>query len=240
MLQSAPRVLRRSMTTWTHWDATGDCRRERWMENENDSQQLLPRLPVPTVFETLERFLPTALPLIESDAERHALLDAVQRFPQQAAHLQDRLLQRQQEECADTSWLQDWWNTLGYLRVRDSNLLHVSYFFQLPHSNVTGLQRAADVVAAILAYQPPTNPQPYCFAPYKYLLNACRIPKPVQDVVRLYNPQQQSHIVIACRGLFYALEPGTQLQAALQAIVHDAATQQGSTDSLAPGSTRRQ
>ena len=123
----------------------------------------LPHLPVPTLQETVNTFLPTALPLAESKEEADSLTQACQRFPAQAAKLQQRLLARQ-SACSDTSWLQQWWNQLGYLQDRNSNAIHMSYFFRESDaaSHMTGLERGALVLqtAALYAQSLQDNPMP--------------------------------------------------------------------------------
>lgn len=87
----------------------------------------LPRLPIPTLQETIERFLPTALPLCESEEERRTLFKACNRFEEEAKPLQERL-QKRREEWPDSSWLQKWWNQKMYLEYRDPVAVYVSYF----------------------------------------------------------------------------------------------------------------
>jgi carnitine O-acetyltransferase len=70
----------------------------------------MPRLPVPSVQETLERFLPTALPLAKTEEEKNALKEACKAFPELAEILQERLIARRNIEMANSSWLQLWWN----------------------------------------------------------------------------------------------------------------------------------
>lgn len=91
----------------------------------------LPRLPVPSLQDTVDRFLPTALPLAESPEEEESLRQACRDFPRQAQHLQERLLAKA-AASKSTSWLQQWWNTLGYLQYRDPVVINVSYFLNLP------------------------------------------------------------------------------------------------------------
>lgn len=115
-------------------ESRGDYRSESWLEEHIGgplyaNQASLPKLPVPNVEDTLQRFLPTALPLAQTEAEASNLQQAVANFPQQAAALQERLLRRAAVEGADSSWLQHWWNTLGYLDVRESVVINVSYYF---------------------------------------------------------------------------------------------------------------
>ena len=75
--------------------------------------------------------MPTALPLAESPEEAKNLIETCKSFPEQAAELQNRLIYRRNVEMKDTSWLQLWWNTEGYLKIRDPVTVNVSYFFHL-------------------------------------------------------------------------------------------------------------
>lgn len=101
-------------------ESRGDYREEAHLEALisgplYSSQKTLPRLPIPTIEETLSSFLPTALPLAESEEEANKLKEACRVFPQQAAQLHERLIDRK-NEMHDSSWLQLWWNTEGYLK----------------------------------------------------------------------------------------------------------------------------
>ena len=92
------------------------------------NQSELPNLPIPLIKDTLKRFVPTAMPLAESEKERRSLQNPVDKFATQASTLQQRLLDRFNDN-KDSSWLQHWWNTLGYLQIRDSVVINVSYYF---------------------------------------------------------------------------------------------------------------
>jgi carnitine O-acetyltransferase len=186
-------------------------------------QQNIPRLPVPSLQETIDTFLPTALPFCQDSLERDSLLEAARSFPSQAAHLQERLLRRQKDK-SESSWLQEWWNELGYLKIRTSNVIHVSYFFRLPddptaHSmterGAALLQTAAHFAQGIQdgGSRPPDTlpgrnggpPVPLCSAQYKYLFSSCRIPRPHQDCYQIYPPTTPQHAVVAVRGHFYRI-----------------------------------
>lgn len=103
-----------------HWpvamiESSGDYRKESFLEELvggplYENQKNMPRLPVPSIEDTIQRFLPTALPLARTEEEREELKDACRKFPEQAQGLQERLLRRRNEEYADSSWLQEWWN----------------------------------------------------------------------------------------------------------------------------------
>ena len=119
--------------------------------DEDGHQFSLPPLPVPTLEETMQTFLPTALPFATCPQQVQDLQEACKRFPAQAAVLQERLLQRQRDTFANSSWLQQWWNQLQYLQYREP-LFHVSYFYRLdddpscPSDNTAWSFRAAAVL----------------------------------------------------------------------------------------------
>jgi hypothetical protein len=100
--------------------SNGDYREEAYLEQHiggplYSEQCNLPLLPVPSLDQTIKQFLPTALPLAESKKEKDALLQACKDFPQQAIFLQQRLEARA-ALIKDSSWLQHWWNKIGYLQ----------------------------------------------------------------------------------------------------------------------------
>jgi carnitine O-acetyltransferase len=214
-------------------ESNGDYRDEAWLEelDHNKSttyqnQSSLPKLPVPSIEETLKRFLPTALPLAESKDEQKALEKAVAKFPEQAKQLQERLLKKASDPAnQESSWLQHWWNTLGYLQVRDSVVINVSYYFHFADdptlagnsTSTVQIRRAASILYAVGQYRnqvasgaltPETLGRkkiPLCMTAYKYMFHACRIPHLEQDSYRIYDPSVYKHAVVACRGRFYKI-----------------------------------
>jgi carnitine O-acetyltransferase len=225
-------------------ESNGDYREEAFLETHIGgplyaNQRNLPRLPVPNVKDTLKRFLPTALPLAESEEEKKSLEQACKDFPREAEQLQRRLEARSDAttgEFKDSSWLQHWWNTAGYLQVRDTVVINVSYYFHfsddgtLPDTvaNVPvsttdmrlGVQRAASLVASAAEFRHKVcsgtlpcealgrkEPKtPLCSTAYKYMFHACRIPQHEQDSYRIYDPSNHRHCIVACRGHFFALD----------------------------------
>ncbi|KAL7433703.1 hypothetical protein ACHAXM_003684 [Skeletonema potamos] len=221
-------------------ECEGDYTKETYLEQiiggqlyENNNKNALPVLPVPTLKQTIERFLPTALPLCESDEERQSLIRACDKFEEQAKDLQLRLLQRK-DDWKYSSWLQKWWNQKGYLEVRDPVAVHVSYFLSIEDdptlptqeeldndgdyfgaTNPGILRGAAAMIAAakarkrICSGQLPCDKagsKPLCSTGYKYLFNACRVPREESDVVRIYDPSTVKHCIVACKGYFFAVD----------------------------------
>ena len=232
---------KRPLRPWPrpHVVSHGDYAAEAFLEEHiggplYEHQSRLPSLPVPTIKETLQRFLPTALPLAESDAERQGLLEACDRFEEEAVTLQRRLQERCEEsQRHNTSWLQHWWNTWGYLQVREPVVPHVSYFFQLADDGTLppvvaprdggrtlGVMRGATILRAVGEYRKKVcsgslpcemigrkDPKtPLCSVAFKYMFNACRIPARGQDSYKMYDPSLHQHCIVARKGYFFAVD----------------------------------
>lgn len=241
-------------------DCHGDYRQEAFLEDPSkplyEKQMDLPRLPVPAVKDTLERFLPTAMPLAETPEEAASLQACVDSFESESVQLQERLLARQGEYSTETnsSWLQHWWNTLGYLQVRDRSPINVSYFFQLqddPTCFVGDKDPQIKRGAALLWHMADfryrvcsgTLPQetlgrkkiPLCSTAFKYMFHACRIPHKGEDSYTIYDPSRHTHAIVASKGHFFAVDfldqegnlvPVSVLEERLQQCV-DLASSQG-------------
>lgn len=224
-------------------ECSGDYRNEVYLEENYlplyAHQQSLPRLPVPTLDQTIRTFLPTALPFAQHADEAARLEDACRVFPEQAKNLQERLLKRK-DTFDNSSWLQQWWND-SYMTCRDS-LFHISYFYRLaaPAVPMDAMTRAAHALHAALIFaetilsgqRPPDTMgkqrTPLCSTQYKYLFHSCRIPHRQRDSFRIYH--KCSHVAVASRGQFYKIlvrDPSTGkilstalLQVALRECVH--------------------
>lgn len=211
-------------------ESNGDYREEAFLEKHiggplYEEQDSLPRLPIPSIAETLHRFLPTALPLAKNEEEKTNLLAACEIFPYQAEKLQERLIDRRDNEMKDSSWLQLWWNQLAYLQYRGSVVVNVSYFFQFQDDPTTGhgenevnIQRAAAMLFATGEFRQKVcsgslpvdrigkKQTTLCSTPYKYMFHACRVPQPNQDTYRIYDPSQYRHAIVARNGHFFSID----------------------------------
>eukprot|EP00934_Nitzschia_sp_Nitz4_P004862 Nitzschia sp. Nitz4//scaffold40_size135432//49424//51514//NITZ4_003239-RA/size135432-snap-gene-0.126-mRNA-1//-1//CDS//3329551204//4852//frame0 len=211
-------------------ESHGDYRDEMFLEEHiggplYENQTKMPPLPIPAVEDTMSKVLMTSLPLAKSDAEKQAFKEALLMFPDQAEQLQKRLVLRQQGEMAGTSWLQLWWNQLGYLQVRDPVVINVSYFFGfVDDPSVDGVgsapnvQRGAAILFAVAQYRKLVvtgelpcerigkHKIPLCSTPFKYMFNACRIPRLGQDTYRLYDPSRYTHATVARKGHFFSIQ----------------------------------
>lgn len=149
-------------------------------------ESALPKLPVPTLEETLTRYLASVKPMVPA-SQFAKTQEAVHQFAAsaQAQDLQRRLIERRNET---DSWLIDWWNDYAYFRwpphrsflvdfviaedkenvsYRDSVVLNVSYFFHLKDDPLrqTPAARAASLIRGavefkkmLVSYLIPTHP----------------------------------------------------------------------------------
>lgn len=115
---------------------------------------------------------------------------------------------------------------LGYLAVRDPVVVNVSYFFSFTDDPtidtaagfLPNVQRAATLLFATAEFRKQVcsgqRPReqigkkkiPICSTAYKYMFNACRIPRQGQDTYRIYDPSRYTHCVVARKGFFFAME----------------------------------
>lgn len=215
-------------------EANGDYRDETFLEHEvggslYENQSKLPTLTIPSVAETIVRLLPTALPLARTKEEELAFKAACATFPEEAKELHTRLTNRRDNDMKDSSWLQLWWNQLGYLQPRDSVVINVSYFFHFKDDPTIGVdtnrddvpmnvQRAATLLYATAEFRKGVcsggleaetvgkTRTPMDATAYKYMFHSCRIPHRIQDSYRMYDPSRHSHAVVARKGHFFAID----------------------------------
>ncbi|MFG3618334.1 choline/carnitine O-acyltransferase [Nocardia sp. NPDC047654] len=118
-----------------------------------DYDEQLPRLPIPTLEETCERFLERCSPLL-TDEELTATKAAVEQFlaPDSPARTRQSEIERFDRTPGVHSWLDAFWNSrhLGY---RDSIAYNANSFFLFPDSEHGQLERAAELIFRTAAYK---------------------------------------------------------------------------------------
>ena len=115
------------------------------------------------------------------------------------------------------------------MQVRDPIVVNVSYFFhfsddgtlpQIPQMKSLGVLRAASLLYSTAQFRQlvATGNLPYeaigrkeprtplCSVAYKYMFNACRIPRKDADTYRIYDPSLNTHVIVACGGKFYSFD----------------------------------
>jgi carnitine O-acetyltransferase len=217
----------------------------------------LPRVPLPTLEESCERFIAWCSPLL-SEAELAATEAAVASFlrPESPARKLQAALERYNARDGVRSWLDEFWLS-RYLGRRDRIALNANFFCLLKGSGQAQVERAAGLIAAAVNYKllldreliPPAinRGRALSMEQNRFLFSTTRIPGPEQDTVRAPycndwpGPSQERHIVVFFRGQAFRLDvlgprghPHTvdELKAGLQAVVADGASKLASTTSV--------
>lgn len=186
------------------------------------NEDRLPRVPLPTLEESCERFLEWCAPLLTRD-ELAATETVVASFlrPGGPARTLQAALERYDAGEGVQSWLDTFW-PYRYLGRRDRIALNANFFFLFEESELGQVDRAAGLIAAALDYKllmdeqrvPPAvqRGRPLSMEQDKYLFSATRIPGVVQDSARTpYSdgwpgPSRERHIVVFVRGTMFRLD----------------------------------
>ncbi|KAI9819757.1 MAG: Carnitine O-acetyltransferase mitochondrial [Phylliscum demangeonii] len=179
-------------------------------------QDGLPRLPVPTLQETVQRYLKSVHPLLNPSEFRHTQ-DVAAAFLQpggQGEELQKRLVARR-EDPSCRNWLIEWWNDGGYLCPRDPVVPYVSYFYSHrdDRRRRNPAKRAAAITTAALEFKKQVDGKtlepeymkglPLSMDQYEWMFNCCRIPAATRDYPRKYPSAGNEHIVVIRRNQFF-------------------------------------
>lgn len=176
----------------------------------------LPRLPVPTLQETADRYIKSVHPLL-SKPEFENTQRAVAEFikPGGAGEkLQERLIARR-EDPKHKNWLYEWWNDTAYLSYRDPVVPYVSYFYSHrdDRRRRAPAKRAAALSTAVLEFKKQVDagtlePEymkklPISMESYQWMFNACRIPSKPADHPVKYPAETNKHIVVIRKNQFF-------------------------------------
>ncbi|KAI9503896.1 Carnitine O-acetyltransferase mitochondrial [Coemansia spiralis] len=190
-------------------------------------QSQLPKLPVPDLNLTLAKYAESLEPLLSADrlAYSKRIIDEFGKS-EMGRELQRRLEAR----AADTSipnWLEGWWNELSYMGYRDPVIPYVSYHYSFNNDPecIRPNQRAAKLICGALAFrkmlvdgslQPEMlKDTPLCSHSYKFMFNACRIPRKPADYCRMVEYNGNETVVVVRNGQFFSfafVRDGMQLR----------------------------
>ncbi|MDQ2709564.1 MAG: choline/carnitine O-acyltransferase [Actinomycetota bacterium] len=212
------------------------------------NEDRLPRVPLPTLEESCERFLSWCAPLLTGD-ELFATEAAVAAYlaPDSPARTLHAALEAYGASAGVHSWLDTFWSC-RYLGRRDRIALNANFFFLFNSTGQSQIERAAGLIAGALDHKCQIDEQrltpdmqrgqPLSMEQAKYLFSATRIPGAERDDARTpYSdqwpgPSTERHIVLFCQGRMFRLDvigPGghphtlDELAAGLRAAL-DAAT----------------
>ncbi|CAO3680871.1 unnamed protein product [Rhizopus microsporus] len=193
-------------------------------------QKNLPKLPVPALSATLQKYLQSVRPLL-SNAEFQRTEQAVKEFEAPGGlgqELQERLLAKANDPNV-VNWMEDWWLDQAYMGYRDPVVIYVSYFFLYKDDKLrkSPAQRAAAIATAALEFkrqiaQKTLEPEyvkgePLCMDSFKYMFNNCRIPKKPSDYEVTFDILNNNHVVVLRKNRFFVVDTiynGKQLSTA--------------------------
>lgn len=188
-------------------------------------QDSLPSLPVPSLEDSLSKYLDAVHPFA-SEKEFEATLDIVRKFQDGVGkELHQKLLQRAKTK---KNWLEEWWLDTAYLEVRTPSQLNVNFGGPAPYlehcwpaAEGTHLQRASISTWHTLQYWdlirteklPPqkNGKTPLDMDQFRMLFCTCKVPGVQKDTIHNYFKTVSegpcpSHLVVLCRGRIFTFD----------------------------------
>jgi carnitine O-acetyltransferase len=196
-----------------------------WSDRTFGNEDRLPRVPLPTLAHSCERFLEWCAPLLTAE-QFEATRAEVARFQEDPGPTLHAALQRFDASPGVRSWLDRFWPR-RYLGRRDRIALNANFFFMFADPPAGGSEdpqvaRAAELIASVLDFKrrldreeiPPIvqRGQALSMEQFKFLFSETRIPQTRQDTVRVPyteewpGPSTERHIVVFFRGNMVRLE----------------------------------
>ncbi|XP_078112932.1 carnitine O-palmitoyltransferase 1, muscle isoform isoform X2 [Sander vitreus] len=175
-------------------------------------QASLPRLPVPSVDDTIHRYLESVRPLLDSEQYNQMEILATDFKNSKAAQLQRYLILK---SWWGTNYVSDWWEEYIYLRGRSPIMVNSNfYIMDLLYLTPTHRQaaRAGNVVHAMLQYRRKLErgelaplralgTVPMCSTQMERIFNTTRIPGIDTDTVQ--HLTDRKHLVVYHKGRFF-------------------------------------
>ncbi|TMW67940.1 hypothetical protein Poli38472_007612 [Pythium oligandrum] len=182
-------------------------------------QAALPHFPVPSVEETLERYVESVKPFLTKDElqKTEALAKDYGKPGGEAERLQKVLLKRAEEH---ENWLEEWWEYAAYLSDRTPIAPYISMVsgfgsfldFERP---VPQARRAAETIRYTCEYLellkqemiPPETMggRTLCMNMFRRLFSTCRVPGSPVDHFERVDPNGIRHIIVLCAGRIFVL-----------------------------------
>lgn len=177
-------------------------------------QSSLPRLPLPSVTDTMTRYLRSVKPLLDDDTYQRVELEAKEFQNGIGKKLQRYLILK---SWWATNYVSDWWEEYVYLRGRsplmvNSNFYGMDAIFAHPTKNQAA--RAASVCHLLLQFRRTVDRQelepimvqglvPLCSWQYERIFNTVRVPGVEGDKIVHY--KDSNHIVVLHKGCYYKM-----------------------------------
>ncbi|XP_076023648.1 carnitine O-palmitoyltransferase 1, liver isoform isoform X2 [Genypterus blacodes] len=178
-------------------------------------QTSLPHLPVPTIRDTLSRYLESVRPML-TDPEFDRMTDLAHHFESELGARLQRYLKL--KALWATNYVSDWWEEYIYLRGRGPIMVNSNYYgMDFLYVTPTPVQaaRAGNTIAALLLYRRKVNREelkpsrvpgtviPLCAAQCERMFNTTRTPGVQTDVLQHW--QDSEYVAVYHRGRYFRL-----------------------------------
>ncbi|ETI57496.1 hypothetical protein L914_02074 [Phytophthora nicotianae] len=180
-------------------------------------QDALPRLPLPPLKDTIQRYLQSVHPLLTSKE-----YEEVERMAHEFVHKEGPKLQfyLYLKSWWSSNYVTDWWEKYVYLKGRSSLMINSNYY-ALPGANLDfSLTKKPVALAAALVHEfllfkqdldrehlPPQLIRgivPLCMSQYQRIFSCTRIPGRETDSLKLYQ-HKSKHIAVFCHGRVFKM-----------------------------------
>uniref|UniRef100_A0A8C0J1V5 Peroxisomal carnitine O-octanoyltransferase n=1 Tax=Chelonoidis abingdonii TaxID=106734 RepID=A0A8C0J1V5_CHEAB len=188
-------------------------------------QNSLPSLPVPTLDESLKRYLDAVKPFLNQE-EYQRTEDIVKKFEHGIGKvLQHKLLERAKEK---KNWLEEWWLNVAYLDARIPTQIYYNFGGAGPYlehywppKEGTQIERGCIAIWYILEYWELIRTEklvvhrhgnmPLDMNQFRMLFCTCKIPGTTRDSLDNYFRTESegecpSHLIVLCRGRVFAFD----------------------------------
>jgi carnitine O-palmitoyltransferase 1 len=181
-------------------------------------QRSMPHLPVPSLKNTVRKYLRSIEPLVSDD--HYAKIEAMANefLARGGPKLQFYLVVK---SWLSINWLEEWWEKYVYLKGRGPIMINSNFYtFDCAYSR-PGLfsqeDRAASTVYFLVKYrqildaelQPPVmaGPAPLCMAGFERIYGTTRVPGREMDELVFRKHKDSRHVAVLRKGHWYAFSP---------------------------------
>ncbi|XP_065668636.1 carnitine O-palmitoyltransferase 1, liver isoform isoform X2 [Hydra vulgaris] len=177
-------------------------------------QNSLPKLPVPSLEDTLQRHLKSVEPFM-SEADYNNVVQLTEGFKNGVGPKLQRYLKL--KALWSPNYVSDWWEKFIYLRSRSPLMINSNYYgvgsLYAPKSSIQ-TARAANIIHALFKYRKTIDNHtmaplrlmllyPLCSSQYTRQFNTTRIPGKEQD--ELVTVPESNYVIVYHKGRFFKL-----------------------------------
>ncbi|KAK3253883.1 hypothetical protein CYMTET_36882 [Cymbomonas tetramitiformis] len=176
----------------------------------------LPRLPIPPLSHTLERYVESAKPLCTSEEQTKHLVKQAKEFEKgEGARLNEALKKLDDHKGYPYSYIEKHWDDM-YLGLRCCNPVYVSPFFKIVDLPGTQTERAAAFVHSFAKWTRKVldgkleadvvgkEATPLCSSAFSLMFSSAKIPKKDRDEIVQYKDSRT--VTVVSEGNVYAIE----------------------------------